>query len=314
MKDNDLSVESQGDALQTFVGKAYEIGRSEALKTRSYIAGWSGAEQSMKDGWTAGIQWALENQDLLCVAGADVNEIEEMESYIRECRKCIRDLVRASQGGYRDHSLEIDGVLLAEKPIRRGADAKQDKKEENLTWRYFNDAKFHSFIERLIAETLEAHEQRLRRGTSPHEWTIFGQTVREYLHYKFPATRGHIPLLEWLSKFEAHVYDLSLGLPEPEVSKPSDEDVMRDPKSAKEFVKALDLELKEPPSDHVEATRQKELLNVVKAAYLKHHCGQDNVGWNKLSDMMCDALCNAMGDVGFQRWLDENTEGNRDEQ
>ena len=52
---------------------------------------------------------------------------------------------------------------------------------------------------------------------------------------------------------------------------------------------------------------QMELLGVVKAAYLKHHCGLDNVGWEALSDMMCNALCNAMGDTEFQRWLEENT-------
>lgn len=52
---------------------------------------------------------------------------------------------------------------------------------------------------------------------------------------------------------------------------------------------------------------QTELLGVVKAAYLKHHCGLDNVGWEQLSNMMCDALCNAMGDTQFQRWLEENT-------
>jgi hypothetical protein len=65
----------------------------------------------------------------------------------------------------------------------------------------------------------------------------------------------------------------------------------------------------EEPRDVAANTRQgqTELLGVVKAAYLKHHCGLDNVGWDALGDMMQNALCNTMGDTEFQRWLEENT-------
>jgi hypothetical protein len=53
----------------------------------------------------------------------------------------------------------------------------------------------------------------------------------------------------------------------------------------------------------VERASKVVLLRVLQAAYLKHHVGIDDVGWNKLSDMMCDALCEAMGDRDFQEWL-----------
>ena len=34
-----------------------------------------------------------------------------------------------------------------------------------------------------------------------------------------------------------------------------------------------------------------------------HHLNDDSIGWDELSDIMLDALCNEMGDVGFQEWL-----------
>jgi hypothetical protein len=45
------------------------------------------------------------------------------------------------------------------------------------------------------------------------------------------------------------------------------------------------------------------LLHAVQSAYHKHHLGDDSIGWDELSDIMCDALCNEMGNVGFQKWL-----------
>ncbi len=48
-----------------------------------------------------------------------------------------------------------------------------------------------------------------------------------------------------------------------------------------------------------------DLLEAVKLAYRKHHIGDDSVGWEELSGKLCDALCNTMGDTGFQKWLDE---------
>jgi len=45
------------------------------------------------------------------------------------------------------------------------------------------------------------------------------------------------------------------------------------------------------------------LLEATKLAYRKHHLGDESVGWGELSEALCNALCNEMGDKGFQRWL-----------
>lgn len=48
-----------------------------------------------------------------------------------------------------------------------------------------------------------------------------------------------------------------------------------------------------------------ELLEAVKMAYRKHHMGDENVGWEELGDTLHNALCNAMGDEGYQRWIEK---------
>lgn len=45
------------------------------------------------------------------------------------------------------------------------------------------------------------------------------------------------------------------------------------------------------------------LLDAVKMAYRKHHLDDPSVGWDELSDVLMVALCNEMGDKGFQNWL-----------
>ena len=47
------------------------------------------------------------------------------------------------------------------------------------------------------------------------------------------------------------------------------------------------------------------LLAACQAAYRKHHMDDDSVGWNELSDMLLDALCNSMGSDGYHKWLDD---------
>jgi len=47
------------------------------------------------------------------------------------------------------------------------------------------------------------------------------------------------------------------------------------------------------------------ILSALQLAYRKHHLDDDNVGWEELSDALCHALCEAMGDEGFQRWSAE---------
>lgn len=46
-----------------------------------------------------------------------------------------------------------------------------------------------------------------------------------------------------------------------------------------------------------------ELLEVVKLAYRKHHCYDDSIGWDELSDKLYCALANAMSDEGFVKWI-----------
>ena len=44
------------------------------------------------------------------------------------------------------------------------------------------------------------------------------------------------------------------------------------------------------------------LLKVVLLAYMKHHKGQDVIGWEELSDEMWAAICEAVGDDEFVKW------------
>jgi len=46
-----------------------------------------------------------------------------------------------------------------------------------------------------------------------------------------------------------------------------------------------------------------DLLYACKAAYRKHVLDDDEIGWEELTDILYDALCNAMGDDGFVLWL-----------
>jgi len=41
------------------------------------------------------------------------------------------------------------------------------------------------------------------------------------------------------------------------------------------------------------------LLDAVKSAYKKHHMGGDSIGWDELSEMLENALCNVMGEDEF---------------
>lgn len=46
-----------------------------------------------------------------------------------------------------------------------------------------------------------------------------------------------------------------------------------------------------------------ELLEAVKLAYLKHHMGYDKIGWDELSEVLHNALNNAMGANGYLEWV-----------
>ena len=47
------------------------------------------------------------------------------------------------------------------------------------------------------------------------------------------------------------------------------------------------------------------LLAAVQLAYRKHHLNEPQIGWDELSTALLNALCEVMGDEGFQKWLKE---------
>jgi hypothetical protein len=47
----------------------------------------------------------------------------------------------------------------------------------------------------------------------------------------------------------------------------------------------------------------RELLEACKMAYRKHHLNDQSIGWDELSEVLLNALCNTMGDKGFNEWL-----------
>ena len=46
-----------------------------------------------------------------------------------------------------------------------------------------------------------------------------------------------------------------------------------------------------------------KLLNAVQMAYRKHSLADENIGWDELGNILLNALCEAMTDEGFQKWL-----------
>ena len=46
-----------------------------------------------------------------------------------------------------------------------------------------------------------------------------------------------------------------------------------------------------------------KLLEVCKLAYRKHWLDDDRIGWEELGSALLSAICEAMGDENFQKWL-----------
>ena len=44
------------------------------------------------------------------------------------------------------------------------------------------------------------------------------------------------------------------------------------------------------------------LLSACKTAYRKHHKGDASIGWEELSDILHNAICEAIGDKEFVKW------------
>lgn len=45
------------------------------------------------------------------------------------------------------------------------------------------------------------------------------------------------------------------------------------------------------------------LLDAVKLAYRKHVMNDDSIGWDELGYCLLDAICNEIGDDGYQKWI-----------
>lgn len=50
------------------------------------------------------------------------------------------------------------------------------------------------------------------------------------------------------------------------------------------------------------AGRNDRLLHAVLCAYAKHHLDCPDIGWNKLSDILHNAICNEIGDEAYLAW------------
>jgi hypothetical protein len=44
-------------------------------------------------------------------------------------------------------------------------------------------------------------------------------------------------------------------------------------------------------------------VEAVKATYRKHHLNDESIGWEELSTILLNTLCNVLGDVGYQEWM-----------
>lgn len=54
--------------------------------------------------------------------------------------------------------------------------------------------------------------------------------------------------------------------------------------------------------ENVEPDDVVALLNACSAAYEKHHCGNENIGWNELSDKLFRAIKNIISSETFEKW------------
>lgn len=57
------------------------------------------------------------------------------------------------------------------------------------------------------------------------------------------------------------------------------------------------------------AGRNDRLLHAVLCAYVKHHLGNDDIGWTKLGDILHDVICNEIGDDNYCAWAERILEG-----
>lgn len=52
-------------------------------------------------------------------------------------------------------------------------------------------------------------------------------------------------------------------------------------------------------------SRNDRLLHAVLCAYAKHHLDSDEIGWDKLGEILHDAICNEIGDENYCAWAEK---------
>lgn len=57
------------------------------------------------------------------------------------------------------------------------------------------------------------------------------------------------------------------------------------------------------PDYHALNRRGERLLHAVLCAYVKHHMVDPEIGWDELSEILHDAICEAIGDDAFCEWV-----------
>jgi len=55
-------------------------------------------------------------------------------------------------------------------------------------------------------------------------------------------------------------------------------------------------------------TDREDAINTLKLVYRKHVCNDDSIGWDELSDKLCDCICRIAGEVEFNTWVEQLTE------
>jgi hypothetical protein len=50
------------------------------------------------------------------------------------------------------------------------------------------------------------------------------------------------------------------------------------------------------------AGRNDRLLHACLCAYAKHQLDCEDIGWDRLGDILMDAICNEIGDIAFVKW------------
>lgn len=71
--------------------------------------------------------------------------------------------------------------------------------------------------------------------------------------------------------------------------------------------------LKHPPFRHPDMNTEARLLHACLYAYQKHACNNPDIGWDDLSTVLLNAICEAVGDGAFVQWnegMGEDTDTN----